>query len=58
MSRDSEGYLAVSYAHATVLIAEAVRELKEQKDSEIAALKRELQELRDTVQLLLRAKVN
>jgi hypothetical protein len=49
VSADSEGYLGVSYAHATVLVAEAVKELKLQHDAEIGTLKSEIEELKKLV---------
>lgn len=42
VSTDSEGYQAVAYSHATALVAQAVKELKQEKDAEIAALKSEV----------------
>ena len=53
MSSDGEGFLSVSYSRATVVVADAVKELKQEKDKEIAALKQEIAELRALVQELL-----
>ena len=56
MSSDGEGFLSVSYSRATVVVADAVKELKQEKDKEIAALKQEIAELRALVQELLAGK--
>ena len=53
---DSEGYLGVAYSHVTVLLTEAVKELQSQHDAEVAALRAEVRELRQMVELLLQAK--
>lgn len=52
---DSEGYGAISYAHAAVLVAEAVKELKQQHDQEIENLKNEISELKSVLKTLLHA---
>jgi hypothetical protein len=46
VSRDAEGFMHVSYAHASALVAQAVRELAEEVQSlrsQVHALQRELE---------------
>lgn len=56
VTTDSEGYLGVAYSHVTVLLTEAIKELQVKHDSEVAAMKNEVRELRQMVELLLKAK--
>jgi hypothetical protein len=49
----AQGYRGVAYAHVTALLAEAVKELRARQESEVAALKAEVSQLRALVQELL-----
>jgi hypothetical protein len=54
VSIDSKGFQAVSYSHATVVVADALREYKEKTDKEILALQAQVNELKEIVQRLLK----
>lgn len=54
VTEDSEGYLGVAYSHVTVLLTEALKELQAQHDAEMVAVRKEVLELRQMVELLLR----
>ena len=56
VTTDSEGYLGVAYSHVTVLLTEALKELQAKHDAEIAALKAEMLEMRQMVELLIKSK--
>lgn len=56
VTADSDGYLGVAYSHVTVLLTEALKEAQVKHDAEIAALKAEMRELRQLVELLVKAK--
>jgi hypothetical protein len=49
---EGQDFKVVTYARATALIADAVRELRSEKDAEIAALQEELRSLRQLVERL------
>ncbi len=49
VSENDDGYLAVSYSAVVPVLAEAVAELRAEKDAEIAALRAELERRDDTV---------
>ena len=56
---DSEGYLGVAYSHATVLVAEAVKELKLIHEREMynmrQAFRREMDDMREAYDRELKA---
>lgn len=47
VSRDGEGYGGVAYAHMTALLTEALKELQQRHDAELAALREELAQLKE-----------
>ena len=55
VTTDSEGYKGIAYAHATVIVAQAVKELQQKHDQEITELKQEVADLRAMVTALLKA---
>ncbi|KAJ1444127.1 hypothetical protein B484DRAFT_221254 [Ochromonadaceae sp. CCMP2298] len=56
VQEDGDGYLGVSYAHAAVLVAEAVKEQGGQQQRELEELRGEVAALREAVRALLAVK--